>query len=671
VSDIMIPGVTNSGFDTDGMLEDIMEAERASVTRLEQRVDEYEEERAAWLEIGRRITNLQEASRMLFGFENPFNDRIATSSNERALTANAARNAREGVTAIEIAQLAQADRFVSRSLPDDYRVPAGRYGFRVGEEEEYFNYSGGSLESFAEAVNRRAGDVVNAQVVSDTASTQVLLIEALQTGSANTLSFLEDARSLALSAGILEETLDHTIDAPIQASTVSGWTTAGESVVVQAGTMTVQPGGEASLRFPGTIDTEGALVLALEIDVRNLYTGWTPPPVPPGPEIPGTGSITLDDITIYNEPSDVPLPDWIPPEPPVVTENMELLYLQSGSTIVPLPELEDTEGFVSMQIPLADYVDSVNALNVRNANSHREIRVRNVQIFDPRSRGDVAPVAPLSTAQDAIVVMNGIRVVRTSNTIDDLIDGVTLNLRRATTDEVEVSVEPDIDTVTDALIQFVFYYNELIRQINILTRNEQAIVDEITSFSDEEREEANELLGLLQGDLTLNSLKSRLQTIMMDPYPTSAGSAMVLLGQLGISSNAAGPGGGFDASRLRGYMEMNPAVIDEMLRAHLVPVKELFGNDTDGDQVTDSGVAYEIEQLTTGYIQVGGIISNRSGTLETSIARTEEQIERENERLERVEQQYRIDFAEMESAMNSLEENRRTFENLQTQTGSQ
>ena len=44
VSDIMIPGITNSGFDTDGMLEDLMEAERVPLTRLEERVDAYEEE---------------------------------------------------------------------------------------------------------------------------------------------------------------------------------------------------------------------------------------------------------------------------------------------------------------------------------------------------------------------------------------------------------------------------------------------------------------------------------------------------------------------------------------------------------------------------------------------------------------------------------------------------
>ena len=673
MSDIMIPGITNSGFDTDGMLEDLMDAERVPLTRLEERVDAYEEERAAWAEIGRRITNLQEAAKLLYGFENPFNDRIATSSDERVLTATADREARRGVTSLRVIQVAQADRFVSRSLSEDFRVSSGRYGFRVGESEEYFNYSGGSLESFAEAINRRASDLVSAQVVRDTATTKVILIEALETGSENTLTFLEDARAFALEAGILEETIDQTIQTPIQASTVTGWTTSSTppEVSIQSGTLTVAAGGEASVRFPSSISTDDALVLEMEVAVTNLYTGWTPPLEPPGPELPDTGSITLGDITIENMPSDVPLPEWTPPEPPVVTDDMQIFFLQSGQNAVPLPQSTDTDGFQVVTIPLSTYAATVSALDIRNGNSHREVSVRNIRIYDPRSRGDVAPLNALSTAQDAIVEMQGIRVVRPSNTIDDLVQDITLTLRRSSTDDVELTVEADKEAITDALISFVFYYNELVRQVNILTRSEQTIVDEITSFSDEERQDALDALGLLQGDLTLNSLKSRLQTIMMNPYQTSAGSALALLAQLGISSNASGPGGGFDASRLRGYLEMNPRVIDQILESELVAAKELFGSDTDGDQVIDSGVAYEVERLARGYVQLGGIVANRTGTIDTSIAQTQERIERENERLDRVEAQYRSDFAQMEAAMSSLEDNRQTFENLANQTSGQ
>ena len=87
------------------------------------------------------------------------------------------------------------------SFRSDFQVARGRYGFRVGESELFFSFNGGSLESFARAVNERAGDIVNARVVRNTATTQILLIEANRTGSENTLSFLEDARTLAQAGG--------------------------------------------------------------------------------------------------------------------------------------------------------------------------------------------------------------------------------------------------------------------------------------------------------------------------------------------------------------------------------------------------------------------------------------------------------------------------------------
>ncbi|MFW6312528.1 MAG: flagellar cap protein FliD N-terminal domain-containing protein, partial [Spirochaetota bacterium] len=326
MSDIMIPGITNSGVDTDGMVEDIMEAERRPITRMEERIDTQEEERAAWQEIGRRVSNLQDAARLLFGFENPFNDRIGSSTDESVLTASASRNAPEGRTQIAVKQLAEADRFFSRDLPNDFSVAAGRYGFRVGESEEYFNFSGGSLEAFAQAVNQRAGDLVNARVVRNTANTKVILIEAKATGSENQLSFLEDARGFALEASILEEVRDQVVEPPIQASTVSG-SSEPATRTVQAGTLTVAPTGNATVRMPGPLDASESLIMELEIDVRNLYEGWSPPETPPGPEIPDAGGITLGDITIENAPSNVPLPEWEPPEPPVVREDMNMLLL--------------------------------------------------------------------------------------------------------------------------------------------------------------------------------------------------------------------------------------------------------------------------------------------------------------------------------------------------------
>ena len=671
MSDIMIPGITSSGFDTDGMIEQIMDAERISVTRMEERIDQYEEEKAAWLEIGRRISNLRDASRLLFGFENPFNDRIANSADESSVTATANRNAAEGVTEVRVIQLAQADRFLSRSLPEDFDVGAGRYGFRVGDQEEFFNFPGGTLEQLARSINQRAGDVVTARVVRNTANTQVILIEALETGAANPLTFLDAARTFALEASILEEVLNRTVDAVIGASTVTAWTKplSGAQVATRNGTVTVEPGGEAAIRMPSIIPTGKSLMLELEVQVEDLAANWSSPTPPPGPTIPGLGGVTLGDVTVLNAPSTAPLPEWTPPEPPVVTVDPRSLFVVDGTASVPLPDLSVTDGFEKLEIPVSDYVSAVQSLNVRNQNSHRRISIRNVRLYDPTSRGDAAPANPISVAQDAVLEIQGVRVERPTNSVDDLIDGVVLQLGSPSTRPVEISVEPDRDSVKNSLIDFVFRYNQLITEINILTRNEQAIIDEITYFTDEERDEASARLGMLQGDFTLNGMKNRLQTVMMNPYPTSAGSALTLLAQMGISTNASGASGGFDVSRLRGYLEISESDLDNALSTRFAAVKELFGNDTDFDQVVDTGVGYEIDALSRPYVQVGGIVATRTGTIDSSISQTETRVERENERLVDRESELRDDFGRMQGALNTMQENQRTLENLQNQVG--
>jgi flagellar hook-associated protein 2 len=295
------------------------------------------------------------------------------------------------------------------------------------------------------------------------------------------------------------------------------------------------------------------------------------------------------------------------------------------------------------------------------------VRVRDISIYDPTTRGDTRPRNALDTARDAKIVFEGIDVIRSTNTIDDLVEGVTLDLRSASERTVQITVEPDRESVTDSLIQFVFYYNELMREINILIRSERAVVDEITNFSEDEREAALEKLGLLQGDITLNRIRTTLQRIMMDPYPTDADAEMTLLAQMGISTNASGPGGGFDASRMRGYLEMNPRDLESALRRHFRATKQLFGNDTNGDLAVDTGIAFELSENLRPMTQVGGIIATRTGTIDSSISRTEDRSASEERRLEQAEARYRADFAQMESAMSQMQAMQERLQALQPQ----
>jgi flagellar hook-associated protein 2 len=164
-------------------------------------------------------------------------------------------------------------------------------------------------------------------------------------------------------------------------------------------------------------------------------------------------------------------------------------------------------------------------------------------------------------------------------------------------------------------------------------------------------------------------MRSRLQTLMMNPYPTEAGREMNLLAQMGISTNAGGFGGGVNVDRLRGYLEVNEDQLDTAIQNYYASVKDLFGNDTDGDLVVDSGVAYQVERTVTPYAQSGGIIATRRQSLDNQISNTEDDISSYQERLDRYEQELREDFGQMESAMEELQRSQRALQNLPSSGG--
>ncbi|MBN2050829.1 MAG: flagellar filament capping protein FliD [Spirochaetales bacterium] len=666
MSDISIPGVT-SKLQTDKMIEKLMELERVPLERLEADRDLLEDQKKVWRDVTQRLSSLRDTARTLYGFENPFQSRIANSDDEGVLTATATRQAAFDSSSVQVIQTAGADRFLSASLPDDYKVPEGTYRFTVGEKEISFNYNGGSLNDFASSVNRRGKDLLRAQVVKDTSKTSVILIESLVSGEANRLGFSETAETFALESGILREMKGDSREIQPALEALRRWSNPLQKELFQSegGFLLATPGAEASLPIQPGLSSVRGLYLEMEVRFTDLGGDATlPPSPPPGPDIPPGGSVTFQGITVDSASSRIELPEWTPPEPPKRVDDPAVLFLQSGDRVVGLPVLQLTEAPQTIRIALDDYVDSVDALLLRNRNTHRNLQMGPVRIFDPTARGDYAPANVISEARNSIVSFEGIQVVRETNSIDDLIPGVTLNLKKASDDPVSLEIEPDRESVKEQLITFVGYYNQLLATIQILTSSDEEVIDEISYFTDEEREAAEEQLGLYQGDTTLLQLKSRLQTIMMNAYETSAGRELALLSQIGIATNVKGLSGGFDSSRLRGYLEIDEKTLDAALESNLEAVAQLFGRDTDNDLIVDAGAAYALESYVRPYVETGGIISYKITSLDSQIDRTDRDIVNYEAKLVAKEEELRRKYGMMEGAINALESSSQDIENL-------
>ena len=388
---------------------------------------------------------------------------------------------------------------------------------------------------------------------------------------------------------------------------------------------------------------------------------------PLAPELPSAGYASFQDVVIDNNPSDTMLPKN------TETKNTDLLPVTSASVVyaamsdgsekeIATPNIL-TSDKTTVDIDMNDY-PGIASIVIRNRNTGSAFTMSSVSLYDPKSAGGFTPNNAASTAQDAIITYEGITIKRPTNDIDDVVPDVTLHVHEKTERTATIKIDPDVKSAKDALITFVGKYNESIAQINILSQNKSEIVDELTYLSDDRREKEKERLGLFMGDFSLTSMKSNFQAIQSARYQAKEDAVITMLAQLGISTNASGSTGGYTASRLRGYLEIDEKKLDAALASHLEDIKNMFGYDSDGDLIVDSGIAYRLDRELGAYVQTGGIIGTKISALGTRIKSSETKIAQLETQMDKKEKELRRKFASMEGSLNSLENQQTTISNF-------
>ncbi len=647
MSDLSIPGVTASKYKTDELIEALMKVERLPRDRAEAELETFRSQQSAWRQINQLSTTLRDTSRSMYSYNNPFNEKLASSTNERAIDATATRDAREQSFRVSVAQIAQADSFLSEEISRDGRVTAGEYIFSVGDKSIRFNWKGGSWREFSDAVNRRSEGLIRTSIIQTSPGKQAILFEALKTGSDQRLGFNGAALDLALEAGIIKK---------------------NDSTVVEVNPSSLSTPAQTNniASFSEIARASQNLVLEMSVSVKTREASSSTQAQNRGVQLEEPGNLTFQGITIQNAPSETGPGLQRPQEKQAPVENLNVLSVRTSRGIsIPLDALTDSPDTQSLSIPLSEFGD-IDALLVNNKNTAKDIIIENMRIIDPRATGEYTPVNPVSTAQDALLSFEGIRITRKTNTIDDLVPGVTLNLHEQTTKNETISITPNTEAVKENVIELVARYNRVLAEINILTQNKPEIISEIQYFTPEERTEAEKKLGMMQGDTTLNTIKNNLQRIVTSVYQTGESNSIRMLSDIGISSKATA-GAGIDASRLRGYLEINEKQLDDVLKNRMEEVKTLFGFDTDADLIIDSGVGYALDTAVNPYVQTGGIFANRTSGLDTRITNSEKRITQLDIQLASKEADLRRKYGQMEGTLNSLQNQSNSISNFSKQ----
>lgn len=127
-------------------------------------------------------------------------------------------------------------------------------------------------------------------------------------------------------------------------------------------------------------------------------------------------------------------------------------------------------------------------------------------------------LAETVTAQNADFKVNGVAVSKASNTVSDVIQGITLTLSKVTATPATLTVARDTASISSSVSSFVDAYNEL-----------AATLKTVSAYDTTSQKGA-----ILQGDATVRSLQSQLRSIIGTAVVGTPGT-LTMLSDVGVS----------------------------------------------------------------------------------------------------------------------------------------
>jgi flagellar hook-associated protein 2 len=230
----------------------------------------------------------------------------------------------------------------------------------------------------------------------------------------------------------------------------------------------------------------------------------------------------------------------------------------------------------------------------------------------------------VSQATDAQLSITGIgTITRSTNTVNDVISGLTLSL--SSIGDSTVKVSEDAATTTTKIQAFIDAYNEVVRYIadnNQITRDESST-------------EIQNVFGPLASTRTDDNALTALRSAISGSA-ASGGSAVRIFSDLGITTERDGTLK-FDTTRLQTAVATEPSSVSSVLQ-------------TFADTVAATGGTIDI------YTRFNGLFDISTNSNKTLITNLNQQISEAEKQIARKEEELRARFARLESQMSRLQQ---------------
>ena len=222
--------------------------------------------------------------------------------------------------------------------------------------------------------------------------------------------------------------------------------------------------------------------------------------------------------------------------------------------------------------------------------------------------GQALGLSTNQAATNAEFLLNGLAIERTTNTVTDVLDSVTLELESTSVDTIAIEIEADADEIVTKISEMVSAYNALHTEVD---------------RSDGIRSSTR---------IAMSEVKTAMTAAV------SGAGAFESIGMIGVTTNSDTGQLQLDEDELRSAIAQSPT-----------DVWELFGTDTTGLSDLLEGVE---EKFTDSF---DGILPLASEALQRQIDLLEDQIERRTDSLERYRERLQRQFANLEVLLVDLQ----------------
>lgn len=236
--------------------------------------------------------------------------------------------------------------------------------------------------------------------------------------------------------------------------------------------------------------------------------------------------------------------------------------------------------------------------------------------------------------QSAKFTLDGIEMERNSNTPTDVVDGVTLNFKKADASKtITLGLTNDTDKELSAVKDFVSQYNSVM-----------SFLSEKMDVGDPSK--SDNTTGALAGDSTLISLQSKLQSTVLGGKSVNGVSASTL----GLSVDRNGTLS-LDETKFKAQLAKNPNAVKDFF---FVDTSTKYAAEKTGTGYTADFKAV-IDRYTSTKSGSEGVISLRKASYQSEIKDYNKQIERITEQIATKRARYVTMFTNLDTAIGNLQ----------------